>query len=99
MAKKVNIDAVTAAIIAQERYFTQVSCRQHNTILYIEPRVYNLDVKEIIGISLRLTGQLDYVFTSTSKNNLRLFVNVNFLLPEFIVEGEEIAEDDNTLRK
>ena len=34
MAKKVNIDAVTAAIIAQERYFAQVSCKQQNTILY-----------------------------------------------------------------
>ena len=93
MAKKVNINAITAAIIAQKRYYAKTSCSRYESIIYIEPRVLMFNVKEIIGISLRLTGQWDKV-TITGPGVVdpncvpRLIVFVDDLLPEFIVEGE-----------
>ena len=99
MAKKVNIEAVVAAVIRANSSYHEARCEQYKSIIYIKPGVYNLDVERIVGISLRLTGRWDEVTVTGPAvadlfSYLRLIVSVDSLLPEFIIEGETVPEDE-----
>ena len=99
MAKKVNTEAVVSAVIRQSTLYCNTTSHQYKSLIYIEPKTYQFNVKELVGISLRLTGRWDDVSVTEPKcddryQHLRLIVAVDDLLPEFIVEGEEIPEDE-----
>lgn len=99
MAKKVNTDAVVAAVIRVNSSYHEARCEQYKSIIYIKPGVYDFDVDRIVGISLRLTGRWNEAtvtgpaFTDQYPH-LRLIVPVDSLLPEFIIEGETVPEDE-----
>lgn len=99
MAKKVNIEAVVAAVIRANRSYHEARCEQYKSIIYIKPGVYDFNVEGIVGISLRLTGRWNEAtvtgptFTD-QHSHLRLIFSANSLLPEFIIEGETVPEDE-----
>lgn len=100
MAKKVNTEAVVSAMIRQSTLYCDATSNQYKSIIYINPKTYQFDVKALVGISLRLTGRWDDVNVTGPEcgdryQHLRLIVAVDDLLPEFIVEGEEIPEDED----
>lgn len=96
---KVNTDAIALAV---GKRFPQVTSCQYKSIIYIEPRVYDLDLEDIIEVGILLCRQWDAA-TVTSPDvrdsvhmRLRMIVGVRNLLPEFIVDGEEwIPEPEN----
>lgn len=99
MAKKVNTEAVVAAVVRANSSYHEARCEQYKSIIYIKPEVYDFNVEGIVGISLRLTGRWNEAtvagpaFTD-QHSHLRLIFSVNSLLPEFIIEGETVPEDE-----
>ena len=99
MAKKVNTEAVVAAVIRENSLYHEARCDQYKSIIYIKPGVYDFDVERIVGISLRLTGRWNEATVTgpaiaDQYSYLRLIVSVDSLLPEFIIEGETVPEDE-----
>ena len=96
---KVNIEAVAAAVMRQkERLYKDAECRQYHNIIYLCPGVYELDIDELVSISIRLTGRWSEVSVTgpdITKPHawLELIIAVSDLLPEFIVEGEEWIDE------
>ena len=90
---KINTDAILAAV---RKMFPQAECRQFKSIFYIEPNVYDLDVRDIVGNGIVLSREWDSatVTTSlTSPNKPDLIFAVSDLLSEFIIDGEFITFD------
>lgn len=99
MAKKVNTDAVVAAVIRVNSLYHEARCEQYKSIIYIKPGVHDFDVERIVGISLRPTGRWNEATVTgpactDQYPHLRLIVSVDNLLPEFIIEGETVPEDE-----
>lgn len=99
MAKKVNTEAVVAAVVRANSSYHEACCEQYKSIIFIKPGVYDFGVERIVGISLRLTGRWDEVVVTGPAvadlfSHLRLIVSVESLLPEFIIEGETVPEDE-----
>lgn len=90
---KINVDAILATV---RKMFPQAECRQFKSIFYIEPNVYDLDVRDIVGIGIVLTRQWDSASVSTSlmtPSKPDLIFAVSDLLSEFIIDGEFIPLD------
>ena len=99
---KINVDAILATV---RKMFPQAECRQFKSIFYIEPNVYDLDVRDIVGISIVLTRQWDSADVSTSlmsPSKPDLIFAVSDLLSEFIIDGEfiplDVPEGEYTLK-
>lgn len=99
---KINVDAILATV---RKMFPQAECRQFKSIFYIEPNVYDLDVRDIVGISIVLTRQWDSAAVSTSlmsPSKPDLIFAVSDLLSEFIIDGEfiplDVPEGEYTLK-
>ena len=90
---KINVDAILATV---RKMFPQAECRQFKSIFYIEPNVYDLDVRDIVGIGIVLTRQWDSASVSASlmsPSKPDLIFVVSDLLSEFIVDGEFVTFD------
>lgn len=90
---KINVDAILATV---RKMFPQAECRQFKSIFYIEPKVYDLDVRDIVGISIVLTREWDSASVTsslTSSSKPELIFAVSDLLSEFIVDGEFVTFD------
>ena len=99
---KINVDAILATV---RKMFPQAECRQFKSIFYIEPNVYDLDVRDIVGISIVLTRQWDSADVSISlmsPSKPDLIFAVSDLLSEFIIDGEfiplDVPEGEYTLK-
>lgn len=99
---KINVDAILATV---RKMLPKAECRQFKSIFYIEPNVYDLDVRDIVGIGIVLTREWDSatVTTSlTSPSKPDLIFAVNDLLSEFIIDGEfitfDVPESEYTLK-
>ena len=90
---KINVDAILATV---RKMFPQAKCRQFKSIFYIEPNVYDLDVRDIVGIGIVLTREWDSATVTsslTSNSKPELIFAVSDLLSEFIVDGEFVTFD------
>ena len=95
---KVNIDAVVAAVMRQKDLFHEAACRQFHNIIFLCPGAYDLDIDDLVSISIRLTGRWNEVTVTgpdITKTHayLELIIGVSDLLPEFIIEGEFVIDD------
>lgn len=90
---KINADAILAAV---RKTFPTAECHQFKSIFYIEPNVYDLNVHDIVGISIVLTREWDSATVTsslTSNSKPELIFAVSDLLSEFIVDGEFVTFD------
>lgn len=99
---KINVDAILASA---RKMFPKAECRQFKSIFYIEPNVYDLDVRDIVGIGIVLTREWDSATVTTSltpPSKPDLIFAVSDLLSEFIIDGEfitfDVPESEYTLK-